>query len=313
LELGKTVKKTLDELKQRFPNGYEVQLSYDATEYIRDELEKIYFRSGLTVAILLLFVLLMYRSFKYTLLIAITLPANILIALIFYYAFRLEIQLYSLAGITISLSLILDNTIVMSDQIMRRHNKKAFLAILAATVTTIASLSIIFFLDEKTRLNLSDFASVIIINLAISLFIALFLVPALIEKLKIKNAAIRRFRPIIRTPRLFTGMAALMKKKIRPKRISVRFYRFYAAFCRLLWRRRVIAVLLVVLAFGLPVFLLPDKLEGESKWAEIYNKTIGSEYYKEHIKSYVEMALGGTWRLFAQDVYEGSYLTDRGE
>jgi multidrug efflux pump subunit AcrB len=109
---------------------------------------------------------------------------NIAVALIFYYFGGLEIQLYSLAGITISLTLVIDNTIVMSDQIIRRQNMKAFLAILTATVTSIASLAIIFFMDEKIRLNLQDFALVIIVNLSVSLFVALFLVPALIEKLK---------------------------------------------------------------------------------------------------------------------------------
>ena len=100
-------------------------------------------------------------------------------------------QLYSLAGITISLSLVIDNTIVMTDHIRHHHDRKAFLSILAATLTTMGALVIIFFLDEKIRLNLQDFAAVVIINLAVSLFIALFLVPALIDKMNLhpKKAA----------------------------------------------------------------------------------------------------------------------------
>lgn len=38
-------------------------------------------------------------------------------------------------------------------------------------------------MDEKVRLNLQDFAAVIIINLLISLFVALFFVPSVIEKI----------------------------------------------------------------------------------------------------------------------------------
>ncbi len=52
------------------------------------------------------------------------------------------------------------------------------MSILAATLTTMGALVIIFFLDEKIRLNLQDFAAVVIINLAVSLFVALFFVPA---------------------------------------------------------------------------------------------------------------------------------------
>lgn len=49
------------------------------------------------------------------------------------------------------------------------------MSILAATLTTIGALVIIFFLEDKIRLNLQDFAAVVIINLAISLLVALFL------------------------------------------------------------------------------------------------------------------------------------------
>jgi hypothetical protein len=87
-------------------------------------------------------------------------------------------QLYSLAGVTISLSLIIDNTIVMADHIRTHQNRLAFLSVLAATLTTIGSLAIIFFLNEEIRLNLQDFAAVIIVNLFVSLAIALFFVPA---------------------------------------------------------------------------------------------------------------------------------------
>lgn len=185
LELSKTIKEELSGLKQHFPESYEIHLSYDATDYIKKELDKIYFRSGLTLIILLLFVFVTYRNLKYTLLIVISLFVNILIAVIFYYLLKLEMQLYSLAGITISLTLIIDNTIIVSDQIIRRNTMNVFLAVLTATMTTIVSLSIIFFLDEKLRLNLQDFAIVIIINLTVSLLIALFLVPALLDKMHI--------------------------------------------------------------------------------------------------------------------------------
>ena len=133
-----------------------------------------------------MFVLLITREIKYLLLIIISLSINLSIAVILYYLSGLEMQLYSLAGVTISLSLVIDNTIVMTEHIRNRHNRKAILSILAATLTTIGALVIIFFLDEKIRLNLQDFAAVVIINLGVSLLIALFLVPALIDKMNLE-------------------------------------------------------------------------------------------------------------------------------
>ena len=138
IETGKAVREKLAELAERMPSGYELHKSYDATEYIQSELDTIYFRTSLTVLILLLFVLAITRSWRYLLLITISLSVTLLIAFIFYYVFGLEMQLYSMAGITISLNLVIDNTIVMADHIMRRRNLKAFMSVLAATLTTMA-------------------------------------------------------------------------------------------------------------------------------------------------------------------------------
>ena len=140
LELAKRVRAEMEHIRTLLPPGYEIHTSYDATEFIQDELNKIYVRTGLTVLILLMFVLLITREIKYLLLIIISLSINLSIAVILYYLSGLEMQLYSLAGVTISLSLVIDNTIVMTEHIRNRHNRKAILSILAATLTTIGAI-----------------------------------------------------------------------------------------------------------------------------------------------------------------------------
>ena len=301
LKLSAEVKQLMSELQQKMPAGYEVHVSYDATEYIQKELDKIYFRTGLTVLILLLFVALITRNLRYLFLIVTSLAVNISVAVIFYYAFGLEMQLYSLAGITISLNLVIDNTIVMTDHILHRRNLKAFVSVLAATLTTIGALVIIFFLDEKIRLNLQDFAAVVIINLAVSLFVALFFVPSMIDKIGLEKKKKKKRR----------------RNWLRPtfvKRLAVYFTRFYQGMIDYLCRFRVIACLLLLLGFGLPVFMLPEKMEGEGKWAEYYNKVFDNSTYKEKVKPVINKALGGSLRLFVEKVYEGSYFNrDEGE
>lgn len=89
----------------------------------------------------------------------------------------------------------------------------------------------------------------------------------------------------------------------------VYFSHFYRWLIQRLCRWRVAVCLLLLLAFGLPVFLLPEKMDGDGKWAEIYNKTLGTPTYKEKVKPIVDKALGGSLRLFVQKVYEGSYFT----
>ncbi len=287
LSLAKEVKERMEQLKRRFPQGYQLNLSYDTTENINSELNKIYFRSSLTFLILLLFVAVITLNLRYMMVITISLIINLAVSVIFYYLLGIEIQLYSLAGITISLNLIIDNIIVMTDHITHKKNLRAFTSVMAATLTTIGALGIVFFLKEEMRLNLQDFVAVVIINLSVSLFVALFLVSALIQKI---------------------GLRLRKSRRRGGKRFAIRFTRFYSRFICFNSRHKTVLIVLLVLVFGLPLYLLPDKIDGEGTGAKIYNATIGSRAYKEKYRPVVDKVLGGSLRLFAKEVYEGSYF-----
>ena len=292
ITLGKEIKALMSELESLMPIGYETHISYDATEYISKELDKIYFRCGLTVLILLVFVLLITRQWRYTLLVVSSLVVNLLIAVVIYYFAGIDIQLYTLAGITISLNLIIDNIIVMIDHLLKRKDMKVYLSILAATLTTICALGAVLFLDEGLREKLMDFAIVVIINLCVSLFTALFFIPAMMDKLKFNEPKSRRKRT---------------------KRIVVHFNRLYGKMIDVTCRHKVCACIILLLLFGFPVFLIPEKIEDDNGWHKWYNAILGSDYYKEKVGPIVNTVLGGTWRPFVEKVYNGSYFNEKHE
>jgi multidrug efflux pump subunit AcrB len=298
LHLSKLVKDEINNIKQTLPKGFEMHNSYDATEHIDTELNKIYIRTVLTILILLVFVFLTTFNPRSLLLILLSLYFNITIAFIFYYMMGLEIQLYSLAGITISLSLVIDNTIIMADHYLRNRDYRAFLSILAATLTTVGALMMIFFLDERIRLNLQDFASVVVINLLTSLAVSLLFVPAAIEKMNIRKRKLRMH---------------ISRLKFAPKKAVAYFDRIYFHLIRTLLRFRPVMWVLLIFGFGLPVFMIPDKIEGEGSFALKYNKIATSSTFKEKIRPIVETSLGGSLRLFVQKVYEGSYFNNRND
>lgn len=290
LALSELIREAVNKFESAMPEGYMIDSAYDATESIRSELDKIYFRTGLTVLILLLFVGLVTLNLRYVLMITIGLAINLAVAVVFYYLTHIEIQLYTLAGITISLNLVIDNLIVMADHYTRRYNLRAFTAILAATITTVGALSVVYFMDEKTRLSLEDFVTVVIINLTVSLAVALLLVPALVDRIGI-----------------YRHKNNVTKIHCLRRRFSLILSRLYAGIVRGVLRFRVVMILIAILAFGLPVFMIPDKIEEEGYWAEKYNSIFGSQMYKEKIKPVTDIALGGTLRLFVEKVYNGSY------
>ncbi len=297
--LSKRIKNKITELRNNLPANYFLLISEDSSEYLSNELQKIAKRTLYTIIILLLFVLLISRKVKYLLLILISLLANLSIAVIFYYLLKIEIHLYSLAGITVSLGLIIDNSIVMIDHIKHKNNIKVFLPILASSLTTIASLIIIFFLDEKIRLNLIDFAYVIIINLFVSLLIALFFIPALAHKIGIYKTT--TYKKIL----FFKNKNNIFRKNY----IKVLITNFYERVIKFLNRFKVIAIIFIILLFGIPVHKLPSRIENPNLPDRIYNNIFGSEIFIEHIKPTLNKILGGSFRLFNLYVFEGSYYS----
>ncbi len=289
IKLAKLVKDQVKQIENNLPPGYSMILIYDASRYLNDELRKIGLRTLYSVLILLAFVWFISRKLRYLFFIASSLFLNLVIAVIFYYLLGLEIHLYSLAGITVSFGIIIDNTIVMIDHYRHHRDRKVFLAILAATLTTIGSLCVIFFLDEKQQINLIDFTWVMIVNLGLSLFVALFFIPSLQDLAPLKTRKNRVF----------------YRRKRRIKRISDLYSRLILFTKRWKW----VFIILFILGFGIPVHWLPQKIEKESTWGQIYNNTIGSEFYSG-IRPTLEKIVGGSLRMFSVNVFEKSFYSD---
>lgn len=181
------VKRKMAELRQSFPKEITASVSYDSTEYISSELDKIYFRTLLCLLILLVFVYLTNRSLKYLFVISTTLAVNIFVAVLFYNIFALPVHIYTLAGITVSLGIIIDSSIMMADHYSYYRNRAVFSGLLGATATTIGALCIILLLPEKDKANLEDFSKVIMINLSVSLLTAWFFVPSLLDRFPVRR------------------------------------------------------------------------------------------------------------------------------
>ena len=291
IRLADKVKSEVQRIKPQFPKGYSIIPVYDATEYLHDELVKIGFRTLYSLLILMVFVLIISRKMRYLFFIAASLSANLIIAVIFYYLLHLEIHLYSLAGITVSFGIIIDNSIVMIDHYRHRKNRRAFIAILAATLTTIGSLCVVFFLKEEQQLNLVDFTWVMIVNLGISMLIALLFIPSMLDLAPLKTIRnrvfFRRKRRVVKTGKIYIGVIRFTKQ------------------------RKWIFIILLILGFGLPIHWLPQKIETEKEngWSTLYNKTLGGRAYQD-FRPVAEKILGGSLRLFSQHVYERSFYAE---
>ena len=213
---------------------------------------------------------------------------NLLLTALAAYLLDIAIHLYTIAGITISFGMMVDNAIIMLDELDKRKQKNIFKAILGATLTTVMALLLVLFLPEEERQNLTEFCMIVAVALSSSILVAIFYVPA-VYHLIFKNDIIKRSR--------FT---------FRKQRRHVWIFSIYSRFILFIAQYRKTFIILVILAFGLPVFLLPTKWEGQ----EWYNQTIGSDVYQEKIRTVTDPLLGGSLRLFIRNVYERSGYRD---
>ena len=130
-----------------------------------------------------------------------------MVAVVIYRVTGLGIHIYTLAGITVSLGIIIDSSIVMADHYSYYRNRSVFPALLGATATTVGALCVIYLLPESERRNLGDFSKVIIINLSVALVTAYAFIPSLIDRFppdrKQTSATIGRVRRTIRFNRLY--------------------------------------------------------------------------------------------------------------
>ncbi|MBQ6989175.1 MAG: efflux RND transporter permease subunit [Alistipes sp.] len=295
LRVAESVRERMDELIATFPAEISAELSYDSSEYVRSELDKIYLRTLLCVTILLLFVLLVSRDVRYLVMITLTLAVNILVAVIFYVLFDVGIHIYSLAGITVSLGIIIDTAIIMVDHYSYYRNRRVFISILGALFTTIGALGVIWLLPESQRDNLLDFALVIVINLIVSLIVALLFVPALLDKVPLKRS--------------------MTSSSIKSRRIIVRITARYERF--ILWGRvhRWVLLVLLIWGFGMPFFLLPNKIETERNDEELpfysvwYNKVMESKFIVEN-RATIDMIFGTSLNLFNREIGKYNYYRE---
>lgn len=282
--LAKTLKSAIKSAKASLPQGFEVRLENDDTEFLEKELNKIYQRSGLSILILITFIFLINRNLKYLSILFLGIVVNLSLTAMVLYFLKVDIHMITIAGLTISFGLIVDNAIIMMDHLHKYRNRKVFIALLAASLTTVVALMMVLLLPEEDRKSLTEFSIVVSVMLGVSLLVALFFTPAFYEVL---------FKKSVQKGRKLT------LPKLRRRVNWLRRYESGIAFTAKYKKTFLIAVLLL---FGTPIFFLPAKWEGQ----EWYNKTVGNTFYQEEIRPYVDKALGGSLRMFVRGVYEKS-------
>ena len=191
VDVSDRVREQLDDLNRQLTRG-QLAIRIDNADFIRNVISNLKTSSlyGMGLAVLVLIVFL--RSFRSTLVIAVTMPLAILATfiLIFFQGFTLNIV--SFGGLALGIGLLVDNSIVVLESIFRKREeglppkdaaiegtREVSSAIVASTLTTLIVFMPLLFIMGMTGILLNQLAWVVSFSLLCSLFASLTLTPML--------------------------------------------------------------------------------------------------------------------------------------
>ena len=188
-EVSDICREAIEELEQKY-DGLKVTAVMDQGDYIRMFISSI-LQSMLTGALLAVVVLaLFFKDIKPTLVVAFSIPFSVLFAILIMYFSGISINIMTLAGLGLSIGMLVDNSIVVIENIYRIRNhgisaprsavqgaKQVAGPIIASTLTTVCVFLPMIFTTGLVSELMVPFALTISYALAASLLIALTVVP----------------------------------------------------------------------------------------------------------------------------------------
>ena len=191
IEVGDRLKEEFEKIEAN-PKlaGSDIGVMFAQGDVIKESLWTL-LDSGKVGAILAALVLLFFlRRFRLTLIITLAIPLSMVIALTTMYFAGETLNILSLLGLIISVGLLVDNSVVVAENIIRLHHGGAgrreaaikgaaeiALAIILATLTTIIVFLPVALVEGRSQFFLLRLALPLTVSLAASLFVALIFVP----------------------------------------------------------------------------------------------------------------------------------------
>ncbi|HLP82546.1 MAG TPA: efflux RND transporter permease subunit, partial [Nitrosomonas sp.] len=295
LRLAEAVFEKIESLSKQFPSGFKLIKESDKSEHMGKELKRIYQEILISILCILLILTLFLRSVKSSFLILSSILLSIAGTFLVFWIIGIGLNLLTIAGLVLGFGRLVDDSIVVLDNIHRKLGEdwiecsdaisrgvyEIALPVVASTLTTVGALLPLEFLPQDIKPYFLEFGIAVGISLLMSLLVSFTIIPVASGSILIQP-----FRSHL-LDRIGDG--------------GILFYRKTLFF---VLRRKKIILLIVLWMFGLPLWLLPGKIETENIAGILYNNTIGSEFY-QGIRTNVNYIAGGASHLFFTKVTKG--------
>jgi len=193
LEVDKAAKAKLEELSKSFPPGIKYVVAFDTTTVVGDSVREVVTTLEEAILIVILVIFFFLLDWRATIIPAVTIPVSLIGTFAFVKIFGFSINSLTLFGITLATGLVVDDAIVVIENAQRHINEDrtdartatsvAMAEVSSAVVATSLVLISVFvpvsFFPGTTGILYRQFSLTIAFSIAISLFNALTLSPAL--------------------------------------------------------------------------------------------------------------------------------------
>src|SRR5258707_10900847 len=193
LDVDKKAKATLEELSRSFPPGIKYVIAFDTTTVVGDSVKEVVTTLEEAVLIVIVVIFLFLLDWRATIIPAVTIPVSLIGTFAFIKVFGFSINSLTLFGITLATGLVVDDAIVVIENIERHIHQyhlspveaasMAMSEVVSAVIATALVLAALFvpgsFFPGTTGILYKQFSLTIAFSIAISLFNALTLSPAL--------------------------------------------------------------------------------------------------------------------------------------
>lgn len=189
------VKEELSRIRESLPPEVSITESYDESIFIRASIKEVLVTLAISVSLVILVIFIFLRSWRATLIPAVTIPVAVIGAFIGLGFLGFSINVLTLLAIILAIGLVVDDAIVMLENIQRRIDegekplvaaylgaRQVAFAVIATTLTLVAVFVPISFMGGNIGRLFSEFGFTLASAVIVSSFVALTLAPMLCSK-----------------------------------------------------------------------------------------------------------------------------------
>ena len=196
IEIADAVYTRMEQMKKDLPDDVEYTYGFDSTKFIRASIDEVKSTIYEAFILVIIIIFLFLRDWRVTLVPCIVIPVSLIGAFFVMYVAGFSINVLTMLAIVLSVGLVVDDAIVMTENIYIRieqgmrplkagieGSKEIFFAVISTTITLLAVFLPIVFMEGTSGRLFREFSFVVAGSVVISSFAALTFTPMIATKL----------------------------------------------------------------------------------------------------------------------------------